>query len=237
MIAPSKINSDRLGAYRFAVAIFSALTAASAALMFSGMPALAADIAVKAPPPPVYSWTGFYIGLNGGGIWGQNNLSSVFFDGGARVSAQTLGALAGSGGVNGRSAIGGVQAGYNWQGPTPWVVGVEADIQGMSLNENRTSGIFTVTGQQAQDFDQVHHDWLATFRGRAGYTVNRALLYVTGGLAVGDMRFSRTQTWDFGDGCPIDVQLFSQSVNDSNMDMVRVGINYRFGAAPVVAKY
>jgi outer membrane immunogenic protein len=269
--------------------------------------ASAADMPLKAPPPvaaAVYNWTGFYIGVNGGGIWGQNNVSSAFFDGSAIASAQTLGALAGAGGMNGSSAFGGVQAGYNWQGATPWVFGVEADIQGMDLNENRTSGVFTVGANTAQDFDQIHHGWLATFRGRAGYTVNRALFYVTGGLAVGDTRFSRTQTWSFfGDLCPIDprnglgachvgsatrtsagatvgagveyaffgnwtakleylhvwlqdnnsfltqnvgtafagppilVQRFNQSMNDSNMDLVRVGINYRFGAAPVVAKY
>ena len=140
-------------------------------------------------------------------------------------------------------------------------------------------------------------------RGRAGYATGPALLYVTGGLAIGDTRFSRTQTWDFVDGCPIDprngfqdchvgsvtrtsagavvgagveyafggnwsakleylhvwlpsstsfltqnvgtffagppldVQRFKHSVNDSNMDIVRVGLNYRFGAAPLVAKY
>jgi outer membrane immunogenic protein len=264
--------------------------------------ALAADLPVKARPAPmpmvaVYNWTGFYIGVNGGGIWGRNDVSSVFFDGGAVARAQTLGALAGNGRVDGSSAIGGVQAGYNWQGSTPWVIGVEADIQGMSLKENRTSAIFTVAGNSAQDFDQVQHNWLATFRGRAGYAAGPALFYVTGGLAVGDTRFSRTQTWDFADGCPIDprngfqdchigaitrtsagavvgagveyaflgnwsakleylhvwlpssasfltqnvgfaaVQRFNQSVNDSNLDIVRVGLNYRFGAAPLVAKY
>jgi outer membrane immunogenic protein len=250
-----------------------------------------------APPVAIYNWTGFYIGANVGGAWGRNDVSSVFFDGGAVASAQTLGALAGTGGTSGSSVIGGVQAGYNWQGSSPWVVGLEADIQGMSLKENRTSAVFTVAGNSAQDFDEVKHTWLATFRGRAGYAVNQALFYVTGGLAVGDTRFSRTQTWNFVDGCPIDprngfqdchvgsvtktsagatvgagveyafggnwsakleylhvwlpssasfltqnvglapfVQRFNQSVNDSNLDIVRVGVNYRFGG-PVVAKY
>jgi hypothetical protein len=38
-------------------------------------------------------------------------------------------------------------------------------------------------------------------------------------------------------GPPVLVQRFNQSMNDSNLDLVRVGINYRFGAAPLVAKY
>jgi outer membrane immunogenic protein len=264
--------------------------------------ASAADMAAKAPvykaaPVAVYNWTGWYIGVNGGGAWGRNDVSSAFFDGGAVASAQTLAALAGAGNAKGSSAIGGVQAGYNWQGASPWVVGLEADIDGMSLRENRTSAIFTVGANSAQDFDQVKHTWLATLRGRAGYAVDRALFYVTGGLAVGDTRFSRTQTWNFVDRCPIDprngfqdchvgsvtktsagatvgagieyaflgnwtakleylhvwlpsstsfltqnvglapfVQRFNQSVGDSDIDIVRVGVNYRFGG-PVVARY
>jgi len=228
---------------------------------------------------------------------------AVFVDGAAVVSAQTLGVLAGTGGMNGSSAFGGVQVGYNWQGATPWIWGVEADIQGMSLNANRTSALFTIAPNSAQDFDQVHHDWFATFRGRVGYAANRALFYVRGGLAVADTRFSRTQSWAFpGDLCVVDprnglgdchvgsatktsvgatagagveyafsgnwsvkleylhiwlqdnngfltqnsgpgfvgpplvVQRFNQSMNDSNLDLVRVGVNYRWGG-PIVARY
>src|SRR6476659_3343419 len=122
--------------------------------------ASAADMALKARPAPivaaaVYNWTGFYVGVNGGGVWGRNDVSGVFFDGDANATARTLGGLAGPGRVDGSSAIGGVQAGYNWQGSTPWVIGVEADIQGMSLKETRTSAIFTVAGRSTQDFDKV----------------------------------------------------------------------------------
>jgi outer membrane immunogenic protein len=279
---------------------------ASSVLIGSIGSANAADMAVKAPvvPPPAWSWTGFYIGANGGGIWGNSDVSSAFFDGAGIPAAQTLGALAGAGGANGSSAFGGIQVGYNWQRATAWVFGVEADIQGMSLNQDRTSALFTIGVNRAQDFDQVHHNWFATFRGRAGYTVNRALFYVTGGLAVADTRFSRTQTWAFpGDFCaadprnglgdchvgsanktsvgatvgagveyafagnwsakleylhiwlqdhnsfltqnsgaafvgpPVLVQRFNQSMSDTNLDLVRVGVNYRFNSAPVVAKY
>jgi len=267
--------------------------------------ASAADMPVKATPPAmaVFNWTGFYVGANGGGIWGHNTVSNNFFDGAAVPDARTLAALAGTGAMNGSGAFGGVQVGYNWQGATPWVWGVEADIQGTSFNANRTSAVFTIAPNSAQDFDQVHHDWFATFRGRVGYTVNRALFYATGGLAVADTRFSRTQTWAFpGDLCvadprnglgdchvgsatkttagatagvgveyafagnwsakleylhiwladsngfltqnrgtafagpPVLVQRFNQSIGDSNLDLVRIGINYRWGG-PIVAKY
>jgi len=46
-----------------------------------GGSALAADMPVKAkrvpPPPPVYSWTGFYVGVNGGYGWGHTPTTSI----------------------------------------------------------------------------------------------------------------------------------------------------------------
>ena len=38
-----------------------------------------ADLAVKAPPPPVFSWTGFYIGANIGDAWANNNWTDTLF--------------------------------------------------------------------------------------------------------------------------------------------------------------
>jgi outer membrane immunogenic protein len=49
-----------------------------------GTPALAADLAAKAPPPtvvaPVPSWTGFYVGGNVGGAWSKDNATLSFPD-------------------------------------------------------------------------------------------------------------------------------------------------------------
>ena len=54
------------------------LTIASASLLSCGL-ANAADLPVKArplPPPPVFSWTGFYIGAHVGGAWGTTESNS-----------------------------------------------------------------------------------------------------------------------------------------------------------------
>ena len=63
------------------------LIAGAALAALIGTPALAADMAApvyKAPPPvaPAWSWTGFYIGLNGGGVWGKDHLTSSPADAG-----------------------------------------------------------------------------------------------------------------------------------------------------------
>ena len=52
---------------------------ASAAMLLSPFAAHSADLAVKAPPPPVFSWTGFYIGANIGGAWANNNWTDTLF--------------------------------------------------------------------------------------------------------------------------------------------------------------
>jgi outer membrane immunogenic protein len=62
------------------------LVAGIAAAAFYIAPALAADMAVKAPAPaPVYNWTGFYIGVNGGGVWGRTDPG--YFNGTAFVAS------------------------------------------------------------------------------------------------------------------------------------------------------
>ena len=49
------------------------ITALAVVTALSAVPALAADMPIKAPPQPVaapaYSWTGFHVGANGGYGW------------------------------------------------------------------------------------------------------------------------------------------------------------------------
>jgi outer membrane immunogenic protein len=117
---------------------FFALTTFVLALSGS---AFAADIAVKAPPSapaPVYSWTGWYAGVNAGASFG-----SVKTDFSAAPIASTAvgvtttsitfpgaGGFAGSDREDPSGFIGGGQIGYNWQYSPLIVVGLEADFQG-----------------------------------------------------------------------------------------------------------
>ena len=148
---------------------------------------LPARMVTKAPPPPppMYNWTGFYLGLNVGGSWGRQDVSLV----------TAGGALTNSNNVNG--VIGGAQIGYNWQGPnSPWVFGLEADIQGSG---QRATGSFFIPGggvllvippTSVAYEDKL--DWFGTARGRIGYAMGdgRFLPYITGGLAYGENKVS-----------------------------------------------
>jgi outer membrane immunogenic protein len=101
----------------------------SALIMAGAIPAMAADLPVKAPPPvmaPVLIWNGFYAGLNGGYSWGRSSreLNFVTVTGAAIIPP---GGVIMSGGTDLEGLFGG-QIGYNWQ-TSNWVFGLETDIQ------------------------------------------------------------------------------------------------------------
>jgi outer membrane immunogenic protein len=142
--------------------------------------------------PPPFTWTGFYVGLNAGGIWSSGSRSVTFFN------PATLAFLAADepGGLGNGNAgfIGGGQAGYNWQ-TGAFVLGVETDFQGTTLSKSKDfiSPAFAGVGVPAGlvgDTLAVHAktslDWLGTTRGRVGFVVtpdNRLMIYGTGGVA------------------------------------------------------
>jgi outer membrane immunogenic protein len=143
-------------------------------LAFAGVAALAGSAAAadlppapyyKAPPAayaPVYNWTGFYIGVNGGGGFGTSRWD-------------TIGSFDISGGL-----VGGT-IGYNYQVGQA-VLGIEGDIDWANINGNKTSAC--AAGCNTSD------SWLSTVRGRIGYAADRFLPYVTGGAAFGDIQAS-----------------------------------------------
>ena len=71
--------------------------------------------------------------------------------------------------------------GYNWQAWQPWVFGLEGDIDWTNIKGNFTNAACP-TGCQTKN------TWLGTARGRVGYAWDRVMPYVTGGLAVGDVK-------------------------------------------------
>jgi outer membrane immunogenic protein len=178
--------------------------------------------------PPVQrldadSWAGFYLGGNFGYAWGRVD----------NAWAKPSG------------FIGGVQAGYNWQQPnSPWVFGVEADIQGSSADDTFANWKFS-------------NPWFGTVRGRGGYAFNNVLFYGTLGLAFGELRaatFGLTEShtnvgWTAGVGAEYrfapswsaKVEYLYIDLANSNFVItgasrglsfgtVRAGVNYHFSA-------
>jgi outer membrane immunogenic protein len=146
-------------------------------LVAMAAPALAADLPVKAPPPPViplYNWTGFYLGGNGG--WGQNDTCWAV---GITVGfVLTDGCHDRSGGM-----LGG-QLGYRWQMPNNhFVVGVEAQGDWANLNGSRVSSFdpSLTLGSKV--------DGLGLFTGQFGFGLDTWLWYLKGGAAVTSNRF------------------------------------------------
>jgi len=130
----------------------------------------AADISPRAPAPyykaPVYApspytWSGFYVGVNGGGAWGQSNWDIP-------------------GGFNLSGGLVGGSIGYNYQIGQA-VVGVEGDIDWASINGKTTAAPCPVSCNTSDT-------WLSTARGRLGYAADRFMPFVTGGAAFGDIR-------------------------------------------------
>jgi outer membrane immunogenic protein len=155
--------------------------------------AAAADLSLeplyKAPPSQVtqaYNWTGFYFGANGGGGWGHS-----FW------SANTTGLGLAGGQVGGT-------LGYNQQLGNV-VFGLESDLDWSGYNGSRTTA-GCPTGCSTSD------SWLSTVRGRAGYSFGRFMPFISGGLAVGDIRAAApglaggdatNAGWTFGGGLEV----------------------------------
>ena len=229
-------------------------------LVVLASPVMAADLAArpytKAPPmmAAIYDWSGFYIGINGGGGWSHNNWN---------VGGVSEGSHDSSGGT-----VGG-QVGYRWQ-TGPVVFGVEAQGNWADLNGSNVSNVF------APDRNRTKIDAFGLFTGQVGYAFNNVLIYAKGGAAVTDSKYeivsgatggvlaSNTNTrwggvvgagveygfspnWSLGfeydhlfmgrQNVGFTAAAFTQ--NDSikqDVDLFTARLNYKFGG-PVIAKY
>lgn len=168
---------------------FTQLSAGLVAVLAIGLaPAFAADLpSRKAAPPqmfspvPVYSWQGFYLGASIGYGWESAN--------------NTFGTVVAAASPSG--VIGGGYIGYNWLAGQSFVLGLEGDIEGSGIQQNRTVAALPVlglgVGLALGNSINISNTFRASVRARAGVTMDRALLYVTGGMAYG--QFAATMRW------------------------------------------
>ncbi|MGO9006472.1 MAG: outer membrane protein [Beijerinckiaceae bacterium] len=158
--------------------MFRKFLLSTAALVALGGSAFAADLPSRSapplympPPPPVFTWTGVYIGGQIGYEWGNSN--SALFPTGTSPAAGIAFASSTPSGITG-----GAHIGYNYQ-VAQLVFGLEGDANGSSYRGNQLLGAGTLT--TSSDID-------GSIRGRLGVAFDRALLYGTGGVAFAPFR-------------------------------------------------
>ncbi len=171
-------------------------------------------------PLNAYSWAGPYLGGTLGYEWGEVSRNPTKPSG----------------------FVGGVTAGYNWQLNSPWVFGIEGDIQATGADDTFAPWKFS-------------NPWFGTVRGRAGYAFSNILVYGTAGLAFGELRgqtFGLTEThtnagWTAGLGAEVGfaphwsakIEYLYVDLSDSafaitgvsngyRSNMIRAGVNYHF---------
>jgi len=250
---------------------FAAAGAAFLSVALVSGAASAADLPArtytKAPAmvAPVYDWSGFYIGINGGGASSHDCLT-ITSVAGVAVVPNSEGCHSATGGL-----VGG-QLGYRWQ-VTNWVFGVEGQGDWANLKGSNSSQTAIIPYT-----NQTKIDAIGLLTGQVGYAWNNVLWYVKGGAAVTDNKYSSYFTatgivwnqasetrWGGAVGTGVEVgfapnwsvgveydHLFmgTQGVTfpasaiavtrsdniKQDVDMGTVRVNYRFGG-PVVAKY
>jgi|RhiMethySRZTD1v2_1073278.scaffolds.fasta_scaffold330730_2 outer membrane immunogenic protein len=170
----------------------------SLAAAFAASPALAADIPVKAPTAPVYSWAGSYMGLNAGYGWGRFKVKDpTEFDSDGPVFRYA------DFDFNGSGWFFGLQNGYNWQSGA-WVFGYESDLQLARINGDKTfrAAIFNFPDNTFDTGVSSDINWFGTIRARLGYLLTpTTMIYGTGGLAYGEVRSQLS--FPFTSGAPL----------------------------------
>jgi outer membrane immunogenic protein len=167
-------------------------TQALVASSLLALPAIAADMPLAMAPAaaPVQTWTGWYIGINGGEYDtrdGTVNMTGTDTGAGGLGSALAAGTIPAQIGVTNAGWMVGGTAGFNWQINPLWVIGIEGDLDGgKSKQFTSASPAGILTTNVTRELDD-----LGTLRGRLGMTVVQPLLiYGTGGLAVTDRKFT-----------------------------------------------
>jgi outer membrane immunogenic protein len=236
------------------------LVAGIASAAFCGAPAFAADMPVKAPvykaADPMFNWTGFYIGATAGYGWGESN---HYIPNGVNRTDDFN--------IDGYTAGG--TLGYNWQRDR-WVAGIESDISASRLSGSvaANSGTFgcgvicstsvndfaTLRGRLGYAFDRVlpyvtgGFAWADVKASIAGGAVAGSSTHWNSGWTIGGgVEYAIDPRWSAKlEYLHFDIDDFTYNPfplrASSRFDVVRVGINYRFGdpswgKSPVSAKY
>ena len=239
------------------------------AIVGAGLFSIAGFVGAASAADPAYNWSGFYLGIEGGGDWSRsqhywNDLATPAFIG-----------LPITDGIKTDGGLVGGTFGYNYQFSNNIILGFENDIS-WTNSKGTASYIAPFTGANTA---QTSQSWLYTARGRLGFAWNRWMVFGTGGVAFtdesmqlcnvafgcgeqsktvagwtagGGVEYAFAGNWsakleylhnDFGSQSfarMLDTGggvFHAQNVTLTN-DIVRAGVNYKFGwDSPVAARY
>ena len=137
---------------------------------------LPAPVYTKAPVAvhPAYDWSGFYLGLHAGYVWGRSRV----FDNGVLTES----------GAATDGFVGGLLAGYHRQSG-PLVLGLEGDVGWSNALGHGTVIAPPPPPQLPPGPNTYRLMWDSHFVGKAGFTSNRWLLFATAGIAIADFSF------------------------------------------------
>lgn len=167
-----------------------AIIASSFMVLLAGA-ANAADLGMASPPPApppmaarAFSWTGLYLGLQGGYTWGRGPSS---------YDDPLLAAVAPIDTMNLDGWLGGITGGVNYQFGNGVVIGLEADIAYADISDTVYDVAADVVNSDPGNTITSKTDVVGSVRGRLGYAFDRTLLYGTGGLAFSHTTISATE--------------------------------------------
>ena len=174
------------------------------------MPAMAADMPVKAPdysaPSAFFNWTGAYAGISLGARWTDTAWTTT----GIGSPLGSPDSTANPASFDSSTFRAGGYIGYNWQIAPLWVIGVEADVAWGHNNNTLagipgtygTCGLCVSPGATAVDSSNVKLGWDGSSRGRVGFLITPMwLLYATGGVAWQQADINATCDGSFASWC------------------------------------
>lgn len=135
--------------------------------------AYSADAIFDEPPIPImtepaFSWSGAYIGAQGGYGWGSSNV----YDNGYMDEV----------GFKPNGFFGGLYAGYNYDLGNGLILGLDTDINYSSLEQSEN---FDLGSSDSTIKTQLN--WFGSSRARVGYAYDRIMPYIAGGVAYGQI--------------------------------------------------
>ena len=275
-----------------------ALGAMAVAATAADMPARGPAVSPAPYVAPVFTWTGFYLGVNAGAAWHGNDNCPGFYDytSSTGVIGNRVSAFAPACNSDDTAFTAGFQGGFNWQMGAV-VFGLEGDVNWIGNDNKHGFGAYAYNSKYYTLEASPRSTMLGSLRGRLGWSFDRALLYMTGGAAFRNSTnsdsiyvYSSTSNttllatyatnsdrnnvgwslgggleWAFTNNVSLKIEylhsqfdrgnnLFVTSTSSYNgyafrndnstdsIDVVRFGINYRFGGptpapAPVLARY